>query len=99
MKLGDFLIGALVGGVVYHIYMKSRQKAVATKPMSLGEKVKLAVDVVEEESQKYSDVLKKEYDIVMPSDQINRKVRERGAALTQRRKEINLDKIKEPVSI
>ena len=99
MKLGDFLIGALVGGVVYHIYMKSRQKAVATKPMSLGEKVKLAVDVVEEESQKYSDVLKKEYDIIMPSDQINRKVRERGNALTQRRKEINLNKIKEPLSI
>lgn len=98
MKLGDFLIGALVGGVVYHIYMKSRQKA-ANKPMTLSEKVKVAVDVVEQESQKYSDVLKKEYDIIMPSDQISKKVRERGAALTQRRKEINLDKIKEPVSI
>ena len=61
MKLGDFLIGALVGGVVYHIYMKSRQKAVSTNPTTLGDKVKLAVDVVEEESQKYSDVLKKQY--------------------------------------
>ena len=99
MKLGDFLIGALVGGVVYHIYMKSRQKAVATKPMSLGEKVKLAVDVVEEESQKYSDVLKKEYDIIMPSDQINKKVREKGKMFTQRRREIDLNQIKEPLSL
>ena len=99
MKIGDFLIGALVGGVVYHIYMKSRQKAVATKPMSLGEKVKLAVDVVEEESQKYSDVLKKEYDIIMPSDQINKKVREKGKMFTQRRREIDLNQIKEPLSL
>jgi molybdate-binding protein len=99
MKLGDFLIGALVGGVVYHIYIKSRQKAAASNPMTLGDKVKLASDVVEQESLKYSDILKKEYDIIMPSDQINKKVRERGAALTQRRKEINLNKIKEPVSI
>lgn len=99
MKLGDFLIGALVGGVVYHVYLKSRQKAVANNPLTLGDKVKLAVDVVEEESQKYSDILKKEYDIIMPSDQIDRKVRDRGARLTERRKEINLNKVKQPLSL
>lgn len=98
MKLGDLLIGAFVGAVAYHIFLKSRQKAGNT-PMTLGEKVKLTTDVIEEESQKYSDVLKKEYDIIMPSDQISKKVREKGNLFTQRRKEIDLNKIKEPVSL
>lgn len=98
MKLGNLLIGALIGAVGYHLILKSRQKA-ANKPMSLEEKVKLTSDVVVDESNKYSDVLKKQYDIVMPSDQISKKVEQKANRLRMRRKEIDLNKIKEPVSI
>jgi hypothetical protein len=44
-------------------------------------------------------VLKKQYDIIMPSDQISKKVRQKGNEFTQRRREIDLNMIKEPVSI
>jgi len=98
MKLGNLLIGALIGAVGYHLILKSRQKA-ANKPMSLEEKAKLTSDVIVDESNKYSDVLKKQYDIVMPSDQISKKVEQKANRLRMRRKEIDLNKIKEPVSI
>jgi hypothetical protein len=98
MKLVDFLFGAAVGVVAYHIYSKSRQRAGKT-PLTLQEKVQIASDVIEQESQKYSDVLKKQYDIIMPSDQISKKVRQKGNEFTQRRREIDLNMIKEPVSI
>lgn len=98
MKLGDFLLGAAAGFLVYHIYRKSSERA-ANKPLTVEEKIAVATSVINDESQKYSDILKKQYDVVMPSDQVAKKVRQKGKEFTERRYAINLNQVKQPVSI
>jgi len=98
MKLVDFLLGAATGFLVYHVYRKSSERAGA-KTLTIEEKARIAAEVIQDESQKYSDILKKQYDIIMPSDQIAKKVREKADDFTRSRYEINLNKIKEPVRI
>lgn len=98
MKIGDFLFGAAAGFLLYHVYSKSRQRA-GSMPLTIEEKARIAAEVIQDESQKYSDILKKQYDIIMPSDQVSKKVREKANEITRSRYEINLQKIKEPVRI
>lgn len=98
MKLGDFLLGAAAGFLVYHIYCKSSQRA-GTSTLTIEEKARIAAEVIQDESQKYSGILKSQYDIIMPSDQVAKKVKQKADEITRSRYEINLNKIKEPVRI
>jgi hypothetical protein len=98
MKIGDFLLGAGAGFLLYHVYRKSSERA-GSKPLSIEEKARIAAEVINDESQKYSDILKQQYDIIMPSDQVSKKVREKANEITRSRYEINLQKIKEPFNL
>lgn len=94
MKYGQFFIGALVGAVAMHIfhkmgYMSNKPKTTET----------LVTEVNKEERAKYSNPLKKNYDIKMPSDLVSKKVRQKAENLTQGRYEVDLNRIKQPVSI
>ena len=67
MKTVNFLFAAAVGALAYHIWRKSTEKS-AGKQLTAEEQAQVVADVIVGESQKYSDVLKKQYDIIMPSD-------------------------------
>lgn len=94
MKYGQFILGLLAGATVMHILHKKGY--MSNKPKTTTEMI---VDIKEEEKAKYPDPIKKKYDIVMPSDLVSKKVRQRAKDLTRGRYEVDLNKVKEPVSI
>lgn len=98
MKTVNFLFAAAVGALAYHIWRKSTEKS-AGKQLTAEEQAQVVADVIVGESQKYSDVLKKQYDIIMPSDKVAAKVKAKAKQLTRGRYEVDLNKIKEPVTI
>lgn len=98
MRTINFLFAAAVGALGYHIWLKSTQKGV-NKELTIEEKAKIVAEVVKDESQKYSDILKKQYDIIMPSDRVSAKVQAKAKQLTKGRYEVDLNKVKEPVKI
>ena len=67
--------------------------------LTVREVAVVAQDVIREEGGKFGEALKREYDIVMPSDQISKKVVEKAKDLTRGRYAIQEDKIKTPVSL
>lgn len=98
MKVSEFILGAAAGALAYHIFMGASKKT-PQKASTIEEQVKMTVGVIQEEAGKYSDVLKKQYDIVMPSDQIAQKVKRKGKQFTEDRYAINLNRVKQPLSI
>jgi hypothetical protein len=98
MKTVNFLFAAAVGALAYHIWRKSTEKS-ANRQLTPEEKVQIVSDVIVDESQKYSDVLKKKYDIVMLPNKLSEKVKAKAEQLTRGRYEIDLNKVKEPVTI
>lgn len=98
MKTINFLFAAAVGALAYHIWRKSTEKS-AGKQLTPEEQAQVVAEVIVGESQKYSDVLKKQYDIIMPSDRVADKVKAKAKQLTRGRYEVDLNKVKEPVTI
>ena len=98
MKTINFLFAAAVGALAYHIWRKSTDKS-AGRQLTVEEKAQIVAEVITDESQKYSDILKKQYDIIMPSDRVSAKVQAKAKQLTRVRYEIDLNKVKEPVTI
>jgi|688.fasta_scaffold01175_60 hypothetical protein len=100
MKSTNFLLGAAVGILAAYvwrqIYSKSGKNPVDLTPREIGV---ITQEVIQEEGNKFGDALKNKYDIVMPSDQISKKVREKARKLTDGRFAIKEDKIKEPVNL
>lgn len=94
MKYGQLILGVLIGGVAYYLWNENRNKKNATDVV-----VDTIKEVKKEEEEKYPDVVKKKFDIVMPSDLVAKKVRAKGKDFTERRYEIDLNKVKEPLSI
>jgi hypothetical protein len=86
------LIGFGVVGVLY--YLNSRKKR--TFPVT---EEQLVVAVQKEEEDKYSTPFVKDYKIVMPSDLISRRVREKGEQLRAGRFAIQPDKVQVPLYI
>jgi len=86
------LIGLGVVGVLY--YLNSRKKR--TIPVT---EEQLVVAVQKEEEDKYSTPFVKDYKIVMPSDLISRRVREKGEQLRAARFAIQPDKVQAPLFI
>jgi hypothetical protein len=82
------------------LYRQAAKKAQKSpSDLSLKELATVAQTVVTEEGGKFGQALKKEYDIVMPSDQVRRKVRLKAKELTEGRYAIKADNVKPPVSI
>jgi hypothetical protein len=98
MKTVNFLFAAAVGALAYHIWRKSTQKS-AGKKLTTDEQAQIVSDVIVDESQKYSDVLRKQYDIIMLPNKISAKVKAKSQELTRGRYEIDLNKVKQPVTI
>jgi hypothetical protein len=98
MRTVNFLFAAAVGALAYHIWRKSTEKS-AGKQLTAEEQAQVVAEVIVGESQKYSDVLKKQYDIIMPSDKVAAKVKAKAKQLTRGRYEVDLNKVKEPVKI
>ncbi len=94
MKYGQLFLGALIGGVAFYLWNESRKKKNPTELV-----VDTIKEVKKEEERKYPDVVKKKFDIVMPSDLVAKKVRAKGKDFTERRYAIDLNKVKEPLSI
>jgi len=81
MKKGQTLLWVIGGAaVVYFLYKKywTPKKEVAVES-------KVVSDVITQESEKYSPSLKRRYDIVMPSDQVSKKVQKKAKELTRGR--------------
>jgi hypothetical protein len=100
MRTGDFLIGVAAG--ILGVYIWRRMSAKAGKnpaDLTVSEVAVVAKDVIQEEGGKFGEALKKEYDIVMPADQVKKKVRQRARELTRGRYAIDPAKVKEPVSL
>jgi len=96
----NFLFGAVVGVLAAYVWrqisVKSGKKATNLTVKELGE---VAQDVIQEESGKFSNALKKQYEIIMPSDQISKKVKEKANELTERRYAVIEDNIQKPVKL
>ena len=90
----DFIIGALAGAIAYHLW--SQEKAGNPPKISIQD---LATDVKAEEGEKYKNVMERQYKIVMPSDMINKKVREKADRLTAGRYSVDILNQKAPVQI
>lgn len=90
----DFIIGALAGAIAYHLW--SQAKAGNPPKISIQD---LATDVKAEEGKKYENVMERQYKIVMPSDMINKKVREKADRLTAGRYSVDILNEKAPVQI
>lgn len=97
MKAEDFLLGVLAGAVGYHLWSRMQDKKQSTSAMS--DQVALAKQVVGEEAAKFNNVVQKQYDILMPSDLISKKVRKRAKELTEGRYSIDPSKVTQPVSL
>lgn len=100
MRTGDFLIGVAAG--ILGVYIWRRMSAKAGKnpaDLTVSEMAVVAQDVVREEGGKFGEALKKEYDIVMPADQVNKKVKQKAKELTRGRYAIDPAKVKQPVSL
>lgn len=90
----DFIIGALAGAIAYHLWSQAR----AGNPPSISIE-DLSTEVKAEEGQKYKNVMERQYNIVMPSDMINKKVREKADRLTAGRYSVDVLNQKKPVQI
>jgi hypothetical protein len=93
MKYNQLIIGLLLGAGAYYLWTR-RNKKKSTEVIA-----EAVAEVKQEEEKKYSAPLKKKYDIVMPSDLVAKKVKQKAKDLTKRRYEVNLNKVQEPVSI
>ena len=83
MKKGQTLLWVLGGAAV--VYLLYKKYWTPKKEKEVVVDAKIVSDVVENESDKYSPSLKRKYDIVMPSDQVSKKVQKKAKELTKGR--------------
>lgn len=96
----NFLLGFGAGILGVYLWNQYRKKAIKpTSEMTIKDAVAIAKDVVAEESGKFSDAVKEQYNIIMPSDLVSKRVKKKAAKLTEGRFAIQEDKIKEPVNL
>jgi hypothetical protein len=93
----NFILGIAVGAIGMHILHKMGYMG-ANPPKTQAEK-DAAVSGVMEEAKNYGDALKRQFDIVMPSDMVSKRAEELGKVFTQGRYSIDVTKEKAPLSI
>ena len=95
MKKDNFLLYVLLGagalGLWY--YYKNRNK---NEPLTITD---INTQVMNEEAIKFPQPFLADYNIVMPSDLVSKRVKEKAAQLTAGRYEIQNDKINDPLFI
>ena len=97
---GNFILGVLVGIAGVYLFRRFAEKSGKNpSDLTIAEMAVLAEDVAKEEGGKFSEALKKEYDIVMPSDQVSKKVKAKAKRLTEGRYALKPDNVNEPVTI
>jgi hypothetical protein len=96
MKIGDVLIGVLIGGVAAHLYCRGFMKN--PKRLMTDSEIKgVIADATGVESSKYTNAFLKDFEIVLPPVQASKAVKEKAMELQQRRSRINPEKIKTPL--
>lgn len=95
MKYGQLILGVLIGAVGMHLLHK--RGYMSNNPKKSTEEI--IVDVKEEEMNNYSNPLRKKYDIVLKPNKYSKEVLRKKESLTRGRYEVDLNKVKDPVSI
>jgi hypothetical protein len=93
----NFILGIAVGAIGLHILHRMGYMG-ATPPKTQEEKDAAVSDVMEE-AKSYGDALKRQFDIVMPSDVVSKRAEELGKVFTQGRYSIDPTREKAPLSI
>jgi hypothetical protein len=94
MKKDNFIwwvLGGAAAIAAWYYYQNNKKKSVTTND--------LIVDVLKEEQDKYSTPFLVDYNIIMPSDLVSKRVREKGEQLRAGRFEIQPDKVQAPLFI
>ncbi len=92
MKKDNFIwwvLGGVGAVALWYYYNNNKKKNITTQD--------LVVDVLQEEQDKYSTPFKAEYNIVMPSDLVSKRVKEKAALLTAGRYEIQPERAQPPL--
>jgi hypothetical protein len=96
MKIGDVLIGVLVGGIAAHLYYRGFKKPSASL-MTDAEVKEVIADATNVESSKYTNAFLRDFEIVLPPVQATKAVKEKAMESQKRRSRVNPDKIKAPL--
>ena len=96
MKIGDVLIGVLVGGIAAHLYYRGFMKK-PKKLMTDAEVKEVISDATNVEASKYTNAFLKDFEIVLPPVQASKAVKEKAMELQESRNRINPDKIQTPL--
>lgn len=95
MKKDNILLYVLLGagalGLWYYYKNRNKKRAVTITDITN--------EVAKEEAIKFPEPFLADYNIVMPSDLVSKRVQEKAAVLTQGRYEIQNDKIQDPLFI
>ena len=96
MKLGDVLVGVLIGGIAAHLYYRGRNKA-PKKLMTDAEVKEVIADATNVESSKYTNAFLKDFEVILPPVQASKAVKEKAMESQKRRSRVNPDKIQTPL--
>ena len=94
MKKDNFIwwvLGGVGAVALWYYYQNNKKKSVNTQD--------LVVDVLNEEQDKYSTPFLVDYNIIMPSDLVSKRVREKAEQLRAGRFAIQPDKVQAPLFI
>jgi hypothetical protein len=98
MKLGDVLVGVLIGGLAAHLWhYKDWAKKSSNKLMTDSELKEVIADATNVESSKYTNAFLKDFEVVLPPVQASKAVKEKAMESQKRRSRINPDKIQTPL--
>ena len=96
MKIGDVLVGVLIGGIAAHLYHRGFMKA-PKKLMTDAEVKEVIADATNVESSKYTNAFLKDFEVVLPPVQASKAVKEKAMESQKRRSRVNPDKIQTPL--
>lgn len=103
--MSKFIYGLITGMVAVYIYHKydARQqqlKQAKLKPANtvteVAEQIK---EVVQHEADKYGTILRKKFEIILPSDLVNTRLEQKSQQFTERRYALRTDTIKQPLEL
>lgn len=96
MKLGDVLVGVLIGGIAAHLYYRGMNKA--PKKLMTDAEVKEAIaDATGIEASKYTNAFLKDFEVVLPPVQASKAVKEKAFKSQERRSRVNPEKVQTPL--
>lgn len=94
MKKDNFIwwvLGGVAAATLWYYYKNNSKKTITEGDVVAA--------VIQEENDKYSTPFQAEYKIVMPSDLVSKRVKEKAAVLTAGRYEIQPQRVEAPLYI